>query len=195
MRCELIASAKKTSDNSLVLSPSDWRAVRCKASRLVGKAGLRPHDREDIEQDLVLRLWRSKRTFDPALGCHGAFVATVLDRAANSLLRLRSSRKRGINRPHRSLTVRPGNSDAPEGAAMSRSTACSSHESAVDLAHDVSAIIGQLPPDLRELAESLKYHSVTDIARRVGISRSTVYTRLGAIRAAFAAAGMKNLSP
>jgi hypothetical protein len=45
------------------------------------------------------------------------------------------------------------------------------------------------------LAEELKNGRIADIARRTGLSRSTIYARVAKLRAAFVAADLKNLSP
>jgi DNA-binding IclR family transcriptional regulator len=53
----------------------------------------------------------------------------------------------------------------------------------------------QLPAALREVAEELKHSSVSDIAQRRGISRSTVYAWLVTLRAHVAAAGFRKSLP
>ena len=174
-----------------------WRQIRRKAKQLVGKAGFRPADREDIEQELALRVWSGSRNFDPEVGHCGAFVTTVLERAANSLLRLRNSHKRGNGHGHRPLTIEY--EDPEEGAAGDETALalCStepSHESVFDLAHDVAVVLDQLPPHLRELAEELKQQSVTEIFRRTDVSRSTIYKRITELRAAFTRADRKIFS-
>ena len=72
-------------------------------SSLIGKAGLTPADREDVEQELALRLWQALPGYNPDMGKLRRFVGTVLRRAAHSLLRLRTSRKRGGHCRHQSL--------------------------------------------------------------------------------------------
>lgn len=179
------------------LDRETWRRIRRKAKQLLGKAGFRQADREDIEQELALRVWGGLRNFDPEVGCSGAFVATVLERAANSLLRLRNSHKRGNGHGHRPLTIEY--EDPEEGAAGDETALvlCStepSHESIFDLTHDVTVVLDQLPPRLRELAEELKQRSVTEIARRTDVSRSTIYAQIKQLRAAFAGADRKIFS-
>ena len=188
--------ANKADQPSPLLGPHAWRSIRHKASQLVGIAGLRYQDRPDIEQELALRVWRAMPNFDPDIGCSGAFVATVIERAANSLLRLRSSRKRGIRHAHQSLAIGACMSGTGDDDTTRSARPCTvvSHETAVDLVQDVGTVIDHLPSELRELAEGLKHHSVTETARRAGISRSTIYARIGALRVAFEAAGLKNLS-
>jgi RNA polymerase sigma factor (sigma-70 family) len=184
----------RTDNAPSTLSPQVWRAVRRKARQLVGRAGVRPLDREDIEQELALHLWQALRNFNPEAGSPGAFVATVLARAGHSLLRRRNSRKRGKGHVHCSLT---NEYEDPEGNIMGDQTdlvlcdADRPHEIAFDLAHDVDVVLAQLPPHLRQLAEDLKRQKVSEIARRTGVSRSTIYTRIAELRSAFSAAERK----
>jgi RNA polymerase sigma-70 factor, ECF subfamily len=161
--------------------------IRRKARQLIGMAGLRPADREDLEQELTLRLWRGLRDFNPALGNSSAFVATVLERAANSILRLRNSEKRYC-RHVRQLMTTPvfddEDSESTEGAAEI-AVAGDSHEAAVDLAHDVAVVLNRLPPSLRTLAEDLKHRGISEIVIHSELARSTIYTRVAKLRAAF----------
>ena len=179
------------------LNRENWRQIRRRAKQLVGKAGFRPADREDIEQELALRVWDGLRKFDPEVGQCGAFVTTVLERAANSLLRLRNSHKRGNGHTHRPLTIEyedPEEGAAGDETALALCSAEPSHESVFDLAHDVAVVLDQLPPRLRELAEELKQRSVTEIVRRTDVSRSTIYKRITELRAAFTGADRKIFS-
>lgn len=174
-----------------------WRRIRGKAKQLVGKAGFQAADREDIEQELALRVWRSIQNYRPEMGCSDAFVTTVLQRAANSLLRLRNSSKRGRRHLHQSLI---SENKVPEesrhGVEATYVLCCTdrSHEIAVELAHDVAVVLSQLPSPLQELAHELKEYSAAEIARRKGLSRSTIYARMAHLRAAFVAADLKIFS-
>jgi DNA-directed RNA polymerase specialized sigma24 family protein len=168
------------------------RRIRRKARQLVGMAGFRQADQEDIEQELTLRVWRSRAGFDPEMGSSAAFVTTVLSRAANSLLRLRNSRKRGPHHSHRSLAVEPRH--PAEEMATTACSGASSQQHAIDLAHDVTAVVAQLPAHLRTLAEGLKHESISALARRDNVARSTIYLRLAELRRAFVAADLEILT-
>jgi RNA polymerase sigma factor (sigma-70 family) len=190
-------TAQNNTSSAASLDREAWRRIRQKAKRLVGKAGLRPADREDLEQELALRVWRGLQNFQPGAGRPGTFVAMVLDRAANSLLRLRSSSKRGGRHIHQPLAPEYETSaESPDGAKATcfRWTAGASHEAAFALTHDVDVVLGRLAPSLQRLAEELKHHSVAEAARRAGLSRSTIYARIAQLRAAFVAADLRNCS-
>ena len=188
----------RTDRTAATLGPQACRAIRRKARQLVGRAGFRPGDREDIEQELALRLWQGLRNFNPEAGSPGAFAATVLSRAAHSLLRRRNCRKRGKGHVHLSLATEYEDSEGNvtgDQADLVLSSADRPHEVAFDLAHDVDVVLSQLPSHLRQLAEDLKHESVSQIARRAGVSRSTIYTRIAELRSAFLAAEHRKSSP
>ena len=162
--------------------------IRRKARQLVGKAGFRSSDCEDIEQELALRLLEGMRNFKPERGQSGPFVSTILCRAANSLLRAQNARKRQNIYRHRPL-VNEGDDSTMGDIA---STVQPSHEARVDLAHDVAKIVDRLPQRMRELAESLKHETIGEIARRDDVSRSAIYGRIARLRKAYLVAQTKN---
>ena len=53
-------------------------------------------------------------------------------------------------------------------------------------------MIAGLPAGLRELAESLKTESISEIARRTGVPRTTLNGRVRQLRERLAQAGLKN---
>ena len=42
------------------------------------------------------------------------------------------------------------------------------------MVEDVTAVVQGLPPDLRELANRLKFHSIAEVARQTGVPRTTL---------------------
>jgi RNA polymerase sigma factor (sigma-70 family) len=189
----MICHATTFSDTREILCRHARHRIRRKARQLIGKAGLRWADRDDLEQELTLRLWRGLRDFDPALGSPGAFVATVLERAAHSILRLRNSEKRSC-RYVRQLGPAPAmqNDGEPDESCGDIASPSASHEAAVDLTHDVAIVLQTLPSPLRALAEELKHRGISEIAVRSGCSRSTIYARVAQLRAAFRFADQEN---
>ena len=76
------------------------RLIRRKARQLVGRAGFTRSDRDDIEQELALKLLKQLSAFDPGEAHWHVFVTTVVERYAASLLR----DKRAEKRDHRRAT-------------------------------------------------------------------------------------------
>jgi RNA polymerase sigma factor (sigma-70 family) len=153
--------------------------VREKARRLTGRSRLSAHDREDLIQDCYAELQRKLPAFDPAKASLQAFVVRVLRRFLSNRIRHRFAAKRDPRRvSHR---------DAPAGAAgttgLDALASCDGEDA--DLRLDVEAILQRLPPALRDLAEALKSLSVAAIAREAGLPRTTVQSRLRALRVHF----------
>jgi len=171
-----------------------WRAVRRKARRLVARGGFAASDREDLEQELAIRLWRGLPSYDPALGSIESFIATILHRAAATLWRSRHSQRRGNGLAYHSLDVTCEELAQSVEEAMSSARATVPPDEAFDRAHDVAVVLKTLPAELQRLACQLKHLSVTRIAEREGVSRSTVYARIRALRARFVEAGFGKTS-
>jgi len=172
-----------------------WRAVRRKAKRLVVAGRFAAADREDLEQELAIRLWQGLSSYDPALGSLPSFIATILHRAAATLCRSRCSVRRGSGAIRLSWDAMSADATGSIEEAMTSARAPLSHHEAFELAHDVAVVIETLPEELKRLARQLKRLSVTEIAQRQGVSRSLVYTRIHALRARFVAAGFEKISP
>jgi len=177
------------------------RLITRKARELVRRAGFSSSDTEDIEQELTLVLLRRLGKFDSSVAHYNAFVTTIVERYAATILQHRSADMRTHRRNGGSLNVNvtDDNGHAVELVA----TICSSqqsqrtgqaerpHEEASDLIRDVADVLEQLPPQLRELCERLKRGSVSQVACETGFSRKTLYRRLAQIRQRFEQVGMR----
>jgi RNA polymerase sigma-70 factor (ECF subfamily) len=152
-------------ESASAIDPTVAAIVRRKACRLVGRAGLRPQDREDLEQQLVLHILEQLKRFDPALGTWPAFVQRLVERFGLNLVRSLRARKRNSG-PLAPLPEEghPGPEKPP----------------VPDL--DRTEALAQLPEDLRAVAELLVTESVTGAARELGVSRSTVHARVRELR-------------
>jgi DNA-directed RNA polymerase specialized sigma24 family protein len=141
--------------------------VRRKACRMVGRAGLLPQDREDIEQELVLHILKQLKQYNPARGTWPAFVQCLVERFGKNLIRsLHAAKRKGgplapLSEEGPSVPERPP--VAPEQ-------------------FDLAEALMQLPEDLRAVAELLTTETVADTARALGISRATVHARVRELR-------------
>ena len=59
------------------------------------------------------------------------------------------------------------------------------------LALDVHTVLASLPRRLRKIAERLKTETVSDIARRAGVSRKQIYLSVWEIRRRFEETGLR----
>jgi RNA polymerase sigma-70 factor (ECF subfamily) len=175
--------------------------IHHKARQLVGQAGYTEDDIEDIEQDLTLDLLERLPKFDPAKATLNTFVARCIDHKVSQLLRHRQTEMRDHQREACSLNdeVEVGEEELAE-----RHTTISQDEhdlrigkhnrpaaERADLQLDVAAVLADLPPELREVAEMLTTMPVAEVARTLGIPRSTLYeTHLARLRVTFEAKGL-----
>lgn len=156
-------------------TPAAADAIRRKARQLVGKAGLKPQDVPDLEQELALDLltrasaYNRRRQPDP-----DAFVRMVVCRAAAKLLRDRRAAKRD--------PARVGSLDRHEVAAPEAGDG--------SLVWDVAEARAGLPAELAVIARHLGDEPLAAVAARIGIPRTTLYSRLETIRQHFAARGL-----
>ena len=171
-------------------------AVRFKAGQLVGKAGFTESDREDLQQELALDLVRRSRKYDPNKAKRSTFTACVVEHRAASILAERMGRTRDVRREGPSLnemiTDAEGNQVeriATIDAQVNRQGR--SPEELHLLALDVQTVLDTLPRRLRTLAERLKTETISEIARRAGVSRKQVYLAVWEIRRRFEAAGLR----
>lgn len=126
-------------------------------------------ERADLSQELFLRLLHAEWRFDPRVAPAEAFIAIVVDRDIADLIRKRRRGRLPLDR-----TVNLDELVQPRGAT-----------SAVDLAHDVSAILAGLPEPLRATADQLKLVTKAEAARNLGVSRQTLNNRVRDLRKAF----------
>ncbi len=168
------------------LDPTIQALIRRKARQLIGRAGFRADDREDIEQELHLLLLKRLTAFDPIRGPLERFVTRVLGRYGTNLLR----RQRAGKRDHR--RTRPPATAGPEGLADdARRPQRRSQEELSDLAADVANLLRQLPPTLRDLAARLQSASLAQVARDLRVPRTTLYSRIRRLRQSFEDAGLR----
>ena len=162
--------------------------IRAKARQLAHRFRLPPTDVPDLEQDLALHVWTRLDHFDPnRQGDHGAFVRMLVGHAAATAFRARVRRTRHAPRSLDALLRGARCPDSPSEPADPRS----GPGTELALSLDVAAVLAALPRPLRRVAEALKTRSVAAAARHLGLSRAALYRRLGALRAAFTAAGLE----
>jgi DNA-directed RNA polymerase specialized sigma24 family protein len=178
------------------------RYIRAKARLLVGKAGIKTSDRPDIEQELALALVERHSRFDPARGHWNAFVATVVERQAIKLLEARHTQKRLAGCRAASLNVSVtgpdgGRVEVSQLVAPKHASAISRNYSrpaldAFDLSSDIATVLAKLPWPVRQVCFRLQHEPMTEVARRLGRSRTALYRRVEQARLAFEHAGLRD---
>jgi len=173
--------------------------IRNKARRLIGRAGLRPQDREDLEQELFLKTFRRLSSCGPKKAQSPAFVATLVGHLGANLLRDRRAGKRRAR--IRSLASVVASADGPTELAAAlgpreyddrRGRHPRGDEDLARLAADVRAVLAALPDDLRAVAERLMRQSIAEAARDLGVARTTLYEKIRRRLRRFERAGLKD---
>lgn len=157
--------------------------IRRKAQQLIRRPGFIRADREDLQQELIVRLLKRLPAFDPSRGDRHAFVKTVIERAAATLAKSRKAAKRNPCRETSLHVLVPdeGGGQAELGHTFVEDAHCRrlgttrlSDQERFELSHDLAAALTKLPPDLRDVARRLQNHSKADVARELSIPRTTL---------------------
>ena len=175
------------------------RLVKRKARQLVGRAGFVSSDREDIEQDLSLKLTKQLSAFDPRKGSLMSFITTVVERHAATLIRNKNAEKRDHRRicslnvtievtdeGPTELVQTIGDRELDARLGRRRRSECE----LVQLALDLASVMATLPHDWQTLLERRKTQTMADIARELGVPRTTLNEWMRRIRKRFEKAGL-----
>jgi RNA polymerase sigma factor (sigma-70 family) len=147
--------------------------INRKVRKLAGYRLFPDMDEADLAQELTLRLLARLRRFDPSHPHPNAFVATVLERAADMLVRSRLAAKRDRI---------PGSLDA-EDACEPSDPFSEAEEGDRDRDIDVAETLAALSPEMRALAELLmRSKNVSEAARRQGVTRSSLVRQVERLR-------------
>ena len=174
--------------------------VRRKVKQLIGRAGFTQQDREDLEQELLLRVLQSLPSFDPKQAHRNKFVTAVVERHVATILRNKRAEKRndhlvasinvtveveGMGAVELAQTV----SEDELAARLGRKRR--SAEDLANLALDIATVIAAMPKDWQELAERRKTQSMQEIADDLGVPRTTLNETMQLITARFKRAGLR----
>lgn len=183
------------------------KSIRIRARQLVGKAGLVEADIPDLEQELAVDLWRRLPSYDPARATRKTFIARVVEHQVATILEARRAACRDVRREAFSLDdpLRaqgdPGGEDRSPSAGGSMvldqdeirrrsGSACRSEVEERELRHDLETTLGELSPDQRDLCFRVVDTPVAEVARELGVPRTTLNDSLRRVQAVFARAGL-----
>ncbi len=161
--------------------------IRHKARQLIGKYGFTRDDYDDLQQEMMLDLLRRLGKYDPSKAGLSTFVARIVDRKISTLIRHQRQEKRDYRRPVCSLDAQVEDQDGQARGldeilsqdAFDEEVARHDRPEAerVDLRLDLTLVLDELPDDLRQLARLLQTRTVAEIARELGVPRSTLYEK------------------
>ena len=182
------------------LDPKLVKMVKRKAAKAVGKTGIRKCDVPDIEQDLMLSLFKGMRRYDSAKSKRATYASVLLNARMNGIYRSRSNPAKSPQFNWKTLNIKieidagepvelidlidtdgelvesePTNSGLPECLSI-----------------DINKLTEQMPKKLRKICNCLKTMTVTETARKMKLSRSAIYRNINTIRQIFIAGGMES---
>lgn len=150
--------------------PLARRAAQVRAAAAVAAGRAAAADREDLEQEALLRIWQALPRYDPSKAALGTFIERVAE-----------SRFRSLLRPRRRLValepldgIHPSSADGIPVVAFRA---------------DLERILSLVGAPERRLALLLTEHTPSEAGRILGVARSTVYRRIERLRTALLAAG------
>jgi len=167
--------------------------IRKQSRQLVGKRGFHDADREDIEQQLYLKLTPYLHQADPESPRWKAFVAKTVGHQIVSMIRhnereMRDHRRvgsihelvAGDDNERVEMAHAIGEDETPGRRSRVRRT----DQDCADLRIDLDACIeGLEDPRFRDFCERLKHDSIARVASDLGIPRTTANAWLAKIRA------------
>jgi RNA polymerase sigma factor (sigma-70 family) len=151
--------------------------VRAAVARRVRRGALPVQDFDDAVQAVLLDLYRRAAQRPPPL--FAPLCRRVIDACLSNVLRHRRAARRSPPLGMASLEFLDEPIDFRLETRLDEESLC----------HDLAEVMRGLPPDLRELAECLKRHSLRRAARILGVSRSKLRRRLSRIRRRFETLG------
>ena len=179
------------------------KLVRMKSRQLCRQPGFSSNDRLDIEQELMIELAERLPTYDPGRASREAFITWIVLQKIAELIRSQRANKRRVNADAVSLNDFVFNNEPDsleerwetlDNEVFQRSTGSTSrsNEERTDLDIDLDRVIKNLPRELRLLCELLAKLSVVEVARKLGISRSSLYKSVYELRDIFDRAGLRD---
>ncbi len=154
----------------MAVLPLAVRAAEVRTSAAVAQAQVAPADREDLNQEALVAVWRALPHYDPSRASLRTFVERVIATRFASLMRSR----------RRQPSFVPLEGHQPVGL---------DGIPVLEFRTDFQLVSESLAERDRRLATLLLDHSPTEASRVLRISRSTVYEGIRRIRTAFENAG------
>lgn len=194
------SSHRSPQANQDALDPFTRGYVRKRARGLIGKYGFRRCDSDELEQSLYLKLAGRLDQADPDDPKWKAFVAKTVGRHIASMIRDREAAKRDHRRVCSIHVVIGADEEGPVELAATllenetpakRSREQRSEQETADLRMDVATCIDGLCDErYREFCDRLKRDSVSQVARDMGVPRTTLNAWLAKIRSRFEEFGL-----
>jgi RNA polymerase sigma-70 factor (ECF subfamily) len=169
------------------------RLIKSKSQRLSRRGGFTPSDREDIEQELRLHLWRQASKFNPSITTWEKWVSFILDKRCVSILRQHAAEQRSRKREDCSLNDPVLDADHRlVDRHQTTAEAARDFRWLMDLRVDIEGLRKHLSDDAWLLLRGLVEGTIAGIAREQGWSRAIVARHLRELRSACEDSGLSD---
>lgn len=176
-----------------VLNDYAVKLIKTTARQLTRQHGFSTSDRDDIEQELAIRLLEKLPKHDPSRASLETFITLVINHLAKALLRAQM-RKREFSKaisldepiptdPEGDITLLDVTDH--ENFLVQTGMIPRSGEQQIVLEIDTATMIDSLPETLRDTCLLLTQETVSEVAAKLGVHRDTIYKRLAQIRKHF----------
>jgi RNA polymerase sigma-70 factor (ECF subfamily) len=144
-----------------------------------------------------LDLWHRLSKYDPSKATLNTFIAHVVEHKVASIIEARTASCRDYRRCPRSLNEpfksrRENDPPVEFGRLLDRvvvhrriGVPSNSPEDLHDLAHDIAAVVSNLPPELRDLCRRLMTDRPAEVSRETSIAPGTLYDARRKLRRRF----------
>ena len=151
--------------------PLARRASQVRSARYDRILGALALDREDLEQDAMVGLWRALARFSPARASLRTYAERVVATRVTSSLRRATAKKRSVSGDAALLAD-------PVSLLVQ-----------IEIQIDIERALSTLKKKDRRVARLLASYRPAEVAKALGISRAAVYRSMDRIRMALCAAG------
>ncbi len=182
------------------LTPEMVKLIKSRAYTLSSSYGHTPEDREDLEQEMALRLLTALPKYDPARSSLATFANRVIESWNKMLVRERRAACRDYTAVDCSLDDPRYEEDGErstlgdvigeDDVSTLAGRAALGRIEAIELKVAVETVIATLPPVHRELCLALMHQTVGQVSASSGIPRTTIASRVKLIRRVFEDAGL-----
>jgi len=164
--------------------------IRQKAKSMMRSGLFETYELEDLEQELMLGYWKDCQNFDPQKASKKTFTRMIINHCAGELIRKVTTDKRKVHLRQISLDQPISSEDEDlalidllaDSGTIADGTEFENMAAQSILRIDLERMRGTLPEELQAIFDLLGDYTVSEIAQRLDIPRTTITSRIKKIR-------------